>query len=38
MTLEELREMRLVSNTNGRPTSTLTNEKWQRNFKLENFL
>ena len=33
-TLEELREMRLVSNTNGRPTSLLTNEKWQREFEL----
>ena len=34
MTLEELREMRLVSNTNGRPTSTLTNEKWQKEFQV----
>ena len=34
MTLEELREMKLVSNTNGRPTSTLTDEKWQKEFNL----
>ena len=34
MTLEELRSMKLVSNTNGRPTSTLTDEKWQREFNL----
>ena len=33
-TLEELREMKLVSNTNGRPTSTLTDEKWQKEFRL----
>ena len=34
MTLEELREMKLISNTNGRPTSTLTNEKWQKEFNV----
>lgn len=34
MTLEELRELRLISNTNGRPTSALTNEKWQKEFNL----
>lgn len=34
MTLEELREMRLISNTNGRPSSTLTNEKWQKEFNV----
>lgn len=34
MTLEELREMKLISNTNGRPQSTLTDEKWQKEFKL----
>lgn len=34
MTLEELREMKLISNTNGRPSSTLTDEKWQKEFKL----
>lgn len=27
MTLEELKEMRIISNTDGRPTSNLTNEK-----------
>lgn len=34
MTLEELREMKLVSNTNGRPASTLTDEKWQKEFNI----
>lgn len=34
MTLEELREMKLISNTNGRPSSTLTDEKWQKEFLL----
>ena len=34
MTLEELRKMRLISNTNGRPTSTLTDEKWQKEFEV----
>ena len=34
MTLEELREMKLISNTNGRPSSTLTNEKWQKEFNI----
>lgn len=34
MTLEELREMKLISNTNGRPTSTLTDEKWQKEFNI----
>lgn len=34
MTLEELRELRLISNTNGRPTSSMTNEKWQKEFNL----
>ena len=34
MTLEELRELRLVSNTNGRPTDFMTNEKWQKEFEL----
>lgn len=33
-TLEELREMNLVSNTNGRPSSTLTDEKWQKEFNI----
>lgn len=32
--LEELKEMRLVSNTNGRPTYTLTDEKWQKEFSI----
>lgn len=34
MTLEELREMKLVSNTNGRPSSTLTDDKWQKEFNI----
>lgn len=34
MTLEELRELRLISNTNGRPTSSMTDEKWQKEFNL----
>lgn len=32
--LEELREMKLISNTNGRPTSYLTDEKWQKEFQI----
>lgn len=34
MTLEKLREMKIVSNTNGRPSSTLTDEKWQKEFNV----
>lgn len=34
MTLEELRQMKIVSNTNGRPLSNLTNEKWQKEFNI----
>ena len=34
MTLEELKELRLISNTNGRPTSFMTDEKWQKEFNL----
>lgn len=34
MTMEELRKMRIVSNTNGRPSSTLTDEKWQKEFSI----
>ncbi len=34
MTLEELRELKLISNTNGRPTSSMTNEKWQKEFYI----
>lgn len=33
-TLEELRDMKLISNTNGQPTCGLTNEKWQKEFEL----
>lgn len=34
MTLEQLRELRLISNTNGRPASSMTDEKWQKEFNL----
>lgn len=34
MTLEELREMKIISNTNSRPLSTLTDEKWQKEFNV----
>lgn len=34
MTLEKLREMKIISNTNGRPLSSLTDEKWQKEFDL----
>ncbi len=34
MTLEDLKELRLISNTNGRPTSSMTDEKWQKEFNL----
>ena len=34
MTLEELRAMKIISNTNGRPLSYLTNEIWQREFNV----
>ena len=35
ITLEQLRESRLISNTNGRPSSTLTDEKWQKEFQIQ---
>lgn len=35
ITLEQLRENRIVSNTNGRPSSTLTDEKWQKEFQIQ---
>lgn len=34
MTLEELRKMKIISNTNGRPCSALTDEKWQKEFMI----
>ncbi len=34
MTLEELKEIKLVSNTNGRPSPTLTDKKWQNEFMI----
>jgi hypothetical protein len=33
-TLEELKELKLISNSDGRPASYLTNEKWQKEFNL----
>lgn len=36
-TLEELREMKLISNTNGCPTDTLTDKKWQKEFQLRKY-
>ena len=33
-TLEELKEMKLISNSSGRPSSTLTDEKWQKELSL----
>lgn len=38
MTLEELRELRLISNTNGRPLSSLTDKKWQQEFEIRKLL
>ena len=34
MTLEELKEMRIISNTNGRPDSNMTDERWQKEFNI----
>ncbi len=34
MTLEKLRELKLISNTNGRPPLSMTNETWQEEFNL----
>lgn len=34
MTLEELKEMKLISNANGRPSSSLTDERWQKEFHI----
>lgn len=34
MTMEELKKMKLVSNTDGRPSSALTDKKWQKEFEL----
>lgn len=34
MSFEELKEMKLISNTNGRPSSTLTDEKWKKEFNI----
>lgn len=34
MTLEELKQIKIISNTDARPSSTLTDEKWQKEFKI----
>ena len=34
MTLEELKEMRIISNTNGRRDSNMTDERWQKEFNV----
>lgn len=34
MTLEEFKEMKLVSNTEGRPPASLTDRKWQQEFHI----
>lgn len=34
MTLEELREMKVISNSDERPASNLTDEKWQKEFEI----
>ena len=34
MTLEELKEMRIISNTNGRLDSNMTDERWQKEFNV----
>lgn len=34
MTTEELKRKRIISNTEGRPTDSLTDEKWQKEFEI----
>lgn len=34
MTLEDLRKMKIISNTDGRPSSDLTDERWQSEFEI----
>lgn len=34
MTLEELRKQKIISNTDGRPSDSLTDEKWQKEFNI----
>lgn len=38
MTLKELKEKKLISNSNGRPCAGLTDEKWQQEFQIRKFL
>lgn len=33
--LEKLRERRIISNTTGRPSSSMTDEKWQKEFQIQ---
>lgn len=37
MTLEELRRKRIISNTEGRPLDSLTDEKWQKEFEIRKY-
>ena len=34
MTMEEMKKKKILSNTNGRPSSTLTDEQWQKEFTI----
>lgn len=34
MTLEQLKYLKIISNTNGRPSSNMTDEKWQKEFDI----
>lgn len=39
MSLEQLKELSVISNSNGRPNSSMTDEKWQLEFELrKNFI
>ena len=38
MPIEKLRELNIISNTDGRPTSTLTDKKWQNEFRIRKLL
>lgn len=37
LTLEDLREMKIISNTDGRPPYNLTDEKWQKEFNVRKY-
>ena len=38
MTIDKLRKMKLISQNNGRPSDSLTDEKWQEEFKIRKLL